>query len=681
HGITYFNPDFIYFNLNKANTVLSSLQINYQPYTHDIFADNLEKVELNYDENNISLELAAIEYTNPEKNTFSYQLRGFDTDWKQSSGYGKIEYTNLNPGNYQFYVKSANNDGLWTNEKLKLNIVIYEAIWDRWWFKLLLFFVVASIVTVFYYLKMENVRRHREELENQVHVRTKELVERNKEIRKINENLENENKYRKVAESSLLKARNETDAILANINEGLFLLNKAYDISDQHSLETETLLHQSHLDKKNVMDILRRYLTEKMYEATEHFLKLLFNDDYDESIILELNPLDRVEIHIENEDNDFEKRILSFFFKRIYQENNIDALLVIVRDITKTTVLEEELMIREAKSKEEIKLLMAILKVDSRLITNYVNSVELSIQHITSKFEHDHSSFQVFLTEIYQVFHNLKSNAMLLDLDFFLDKFHQIEEVIEEVKGRDKELSGDDFLPILFEIDETSKMIENLKQLIDKIAGISKTMDGYNPHTNDLNLLFSNIESKVDRLSAPLGKRARFTVENPDTITIPGTLLDPFKDILVQLVRNSIVHSIEKSDIRRQNNKDAVGDLKLKISRVDNFIRFIYSDDGDGLNFEKIKLAAVKNGKYSQADVEKMDKSRLMRLIFEDGISTSETVSNMAGRGEGMSLVKQIVFKHKGKIKINSARGRFFQIAIDIPVRKEKEVVHEIVNS
>lgn len=122
------------------------------------------KIDFNYDENFFSFEFAALNYTNPAKNRYAYQLVGLEKNWVYSGSRRYVSYTNLSPGNYVFRVKGANNDGVWNEKGASIRVSIRPPWWQTNWFRLLaaIGLVVVAGVSVRLYTREKLRRQHGE---------------------------------------------------------------------------------------------------------------------------------------------------------------------------------------------------------------------------------------------------------------------------------------------------------------------------------------------------------------------------------------------------------------------------------------------------------------------------------------------------------------------------------------
>lgn len=155
NGFNRFYPEDIKVNHFVAPVYITGLQIfnkdvlpgqDKSPLKNDISLTH--QVTLDYKQSTLSFDFAILNYTASENNQYAYKLKNFDQDWHYTSD-RKANYTNLSPGDYTFYVKASNNDGLWNNKSAYINISILPPFWATWWFRSL---VLLSIFTVSYFL-------------------------------------------------------------------------------------------------------------------------------------------------------------------------------------------------------------------------------------------------------------------------------------------------------------------------------------------------------------------------------------------------------------------------------------------------------------------------------------------------------------------------------------------------
>jgi len=179
-----------------------------------------------------------------------------------------------------------------------------------------------------------------------------------------------------------------------------------------------------------------------------------------------------------------------------------------------------------------------------------------------------------------------------------------------------------------------------------------------------MDFVFSRFPRMVRDLAAKLGKKVDFITNGAATELDKG-LIERIVDPLTHLVRNSIDHGIEMPAVRRAAGKSDSGRLFLSASHQGGNIIIEVSDDGGGLNREKILAKAEQSG---LPVTENMSDADVWQLIFAPGFSTAEQVTDVSGRGVGMDVVKRNITAMGGVVDIRSAKGFGTTISISLPL-------------
>ena len=146
NGVNWFNPKSISPDKKISHLAITQFLVNNLPADTTLSPEYIKNLVLSYAQNNIYLQFRALEFSNPATINYAYKLSGWDKDWIYSKTNNEVRYNNLPPGDYVFYVKACNDDGVWMNEPYAVNISILPPFWKRWWFYLLGFFLVTGIV-------------------------------------------------------------------------------------------------------------------------------------------------------------------------------------------------------------------------------------------------------------------------------------------------------------------------------------------------------------------------------------------------------------------------------------------------------------------------------------------------------------------------------------------------------
>ncbi|MEJ1098691.1 MULTISPECIES: chemotaxis protein CheA [unclassified Pseudoxanthomonas] len=176
--------------------------------------------------------------------------------------------------------------------------------------------------------------------------------------------------------------------------------------------------------------------------------------------------------------------------------------------------------------------------------------------------------------------------------------------------------------------------------------------------------VFRRFPRLVRDLSARLGKQVRLRTIGEGTELDKG-LIERIADPLVHLVRNSIDHGLELPEARREAGKDETGTITLAASHQGGHIVIEVSDDGRGLNRERILAKALERGLHVP---ENPSDSQIWDLIFQPGFSTAEAVTDLSGRGVGMDVVRRNIQALGGEVQLESAAGAGTRVVIRLPL-------------
>ena len=163
NGFNVFHPDSIRMNPYVPPVAITDFQIfnkSITPantYLRQKGKNDRQKISISYRDNVFSFEFAALSYTDPELNRYQYMMEGFDRDWIYAGTRHFVTYTNLNPGKYTFKVKGSNNDGIWNEDGVAVDIVIKPPFWRTIWFIALSVMLGFALIYAEYKRRVKNV--------------------------------------------------------------------------------------------------------------------------------------------------------------------------------------------------------------------------------------------------------------------------------------------------------------------------------------------------------------------------------------------------------------------------------------------------------------------------------------------------------------------------------------------
>ena len=265
----------------------------------------------------------------------------------------------------------------------------------------------------------------------------------------------------------------------------------------------------------------------------------------------------------------------------------------------------------------------------------------------------------------------------------------------DDKNGAQGATQGGESSSIRVSIEKVDQLINLIGELVITQAMIEQRSDGLDPmlherllnsvsqltrNTRDLqeavmsirmmpmDFVFSRFPRMVRDLAAKLGKKVDFVTNGAATELDKG-LIERIVDPLTHLVRNAIDHGIEMPEARLAAGKTETGRLFLSAGHQGGNIVIEVSDDGAGLNRERILAKAAQNGIAIGDDGgARMSDGEVWQLIFAPGFSTAETVTDISGRGVGMDVVKRNISAMGGAVDIRSAKGFGTTMSISLPL-------------
>ena len=212
----------------------------------------------------------------------------------------------------------------------------------------------------------------------------------------------------------------------------------------------------------------------------------------------------------------------------------------------------------------------------------------------------------------------------------------------------------------------------SVNDLFETIHLLDRVTDGIQQSVMDTRMLpigplFQRFKRVIRDISRANGKNIRLEI-NGEKTELDKRMIDELGDPLIHMVRNSADHGIESPEVRLAAGKPEQGTVTLDAFHRGNSIYIRVSDDGKGLDSERIKAKALEKGLITPVEAERMTKSQIFQLIWEPGLSTAEKVTEVSGRGMGMDIVKSKIELLNGTIELDSEPGRGTTVTIKLPL-------------
>ncbi|MDR0456282.1 MAG: hypothetical protein LBH20_06325 [Treponema sp.] len=458
-----------------------------------------------------------------------------------------------------------------------------------------------------------------------------------------------------------LAERDEIAAMRDNLKIGLFFMNRECIIQDNYSRYLEELLSEKELNGKQFIELLSASVTSKEQDAIKDYFEMVFDRIFDQATLEDINPLH--ELHYVSV-NTGDKKIFQCEFVTVERGKGEVFVLVVIYDITARVELQQRLAEEEGKRQEEMRSIFELIQVDPSVFTDFLGDAEYEFTRIDETLKNDKYSAHEALVEVYQSVHAIKSNAVILGLNTFGDKVHALESEIKKLRERETDVPFEDMLRLTMRLEGLSKEKDGFKVVIDRINSFKVgSSDGRKQNEY---VLIESLVKTTNRAASDMGKKVKFVATEVDGEALEKGPRRVIKEVLMQLIRNSVVHGVEAPEERVAKGKDETGTIRLSIKSDGKIIQIKLLDDGGGLDFNKISKKALSLNMIKKEDVN--NKNALLQAIFSPGFSTAETEGVHAGRGIGLNLVRDRVRDAKGTLKVQTESGKGTAFNIFFPV-------------
>ena len=492
-------------------------------------------------------------------------------------------------------------------------------------------------------------------------------------------------------ERAAQEAQEQTKDILKTVREGFFLLDADYNIGSVWSEALTRMFSRDDFAGLGFEDLLKDLVPPNTLGTAMKYIKLLWGERAHENLMKSINPLGQLEITMENGHGGKETRYLQFDFHRVMGPKGIKHVLCSVGDITSSVLLAKELQESQESANAQLDMMLGMMHVDPLQLNSFLDSTETGLQLINAILKEparNDGEFRKKLNGLFRELHSIKGEASALNLMSIAQRVHTLEDMVSELKKK-AELSGNDFLPMVLKLDDLMQHLRGVREMASRLTALKDTVPGaaaataaataaparaakqqaaaneLRGHQKSGDDLSPTLHSMAERLAKDHHKRFKLTISG--FADVPQTYIPTIKDCVIQMLRNSAVHGIEASDVRRANTKEDVGVVRVDFRKSGEGYELVFEDDGAGISPDTLKSAAIRKQIITEEEAAGMDTRAAMALIFRPGFSTQEEVSMDAGRGVGMDVVARSVYALGGKIGVSTNPGKFTRFKIVLP--------------
>ncbi|HEX3010899.1 MAG TPA: ATP-binding protein [Syntrophomonadaceae bacterium] len=507
---------------------------------------------------------------------------------------------------------------------------------------------------------------------------TRQLESQNAELEAISSSLLETN-------IALEKKSSQIKNILDNVGQGFLTFGSDLLIHDEYSAECSKIFGRSP-EKQTLAQLIYPDDHEKKEFMERVFSRILSMEDEDRiSLYLSLLPS---EAEIQN-------RCISLEYKIVKPSATSEYIIAILTDITEKRFLEKKM---EDERNTLQTLVKAIIYYDTLMecIDDFMDFAQYRAGEIMD------SSWDLSqkISEIYRCIHTFKGNFSQFGSLDVVSRLHEMESFLGKAKDSNISINEITLKQMIQQSHMEQWLQDDLKKITDYLGNdFYRGKDTFKVSREKL----QEIENKMIRLLSaeqytlllPCIRRLRyksfkellkpypeyvvqlaerlgksintFSIEGDD-ILVDSDYYHAFIRSLIHVFRNVADHGIEYMDERMVLGKNVIGLVQCSVAADNDRIRLIISDDGAGIDMEKIAEAAIASGRYSEAEIAAAGEQELTDLIFEDTISTSNNVSMISGRGMGLAAVREETEKIKGLIRVESQPGAGTRYTFDLPV-------------
>jgi two-component system chemotaxis sensor kinase CheA len=248
-----------------------------------------------------------------------------------------------------------------------------------------------------------------------------------------------------------------------------------------------------------------------------------------------------------------------------------------------------------------------------------------------------------------------KIHSVKVDIDLLDTMFNTIGELIINKRRIDNIVAGTSDKELKKVSASMDRMINELQ---DNISAARLVPVGE---------IFQKFPRMVRDLALEADKEIEFILEGND-IELDKAVLDTIGDSLIHLLRNAVDHGIEAATARQKQGKPAGGIIKLTASRIENHVLISVADDGAGIDPKQLKEVFLRKGLIKAEEAESLHDNDMLELLFESGVSSTEKVTEISGRGVGLDVVRNSVKKLGGTVNINTEKGKGTTFSLKLPL-------------
>lgn len=340
---------------------------------------------------------------------------------------------------------------------------------------------------------------------------------------------------------------------------------------------------------------------------------------------------------------------------------NTDRLIKLVFAVTEKIHGCVSCISRRGTDKQDIEL---YLQYCDKLAAGELIDVDAFIKEINKKngilFEEEDEDLNENISDIQSIRIKLsRVNEIISDFDTMITREFHLKSQLDELKILEEKLGSRELSKIRKEFENDIYALETSIFSVQEKA--------FDLRMLPISIVLRPLENTIALEAINLNKKVK--CEIPDTdIALDKVILEELGDILMHIIRNALDHGIETPAERKKTKKSEEGTISITCVREARYIELKISDDGRGLDYDKIRSKAITLYPERTDEIKGMSDRELSQFLFQSGFSTKDKVTALSGRGVGLDVVWSNVEKIKGRIKIESEAGKGTSFILHFPL-------------
>ncbi len=492
-------------------------------------------------------------------------------------------------------------------------------------------------------------------------------------------------------EKEIRKVSGELSLMLDNLGQGVLTFDTAGFVGPVHSRKANSMLGKRDLHGVHVTELLGSNQEER--EEFEDWIKLVKEprflkrwEHYEK-----LNPL--LERTLEHAG---QARTLALEYKPVLEDEQLARILLLTTDITETRLAEDALERAREQRDIEVRELHSAFGTEPAILEQLVDVAKDTLREAEGL-----RSLEDLADpggKLHRDLHTLKGNSGTLDFDTLASAAGDLEDVLAGVRSHPDPGDWEKWRQLLPGLAQAIEHLEGLreKRNAGSVGSLSVNRERFNAILGLLRADSLDGPEAATRLEAldsvPFGRccthyprllksqaerlgraEPELNIHGADQ-WVPRSLVPVFDTCLVHLIRNALAHGIEDDHVRATRGKSRSGRIEITAEIGEQWASLSVSDDGGGIDVERLVQKALAANHLSQADVAALGDQDKIDLVFRAGLSSRESVDELSGRGVGMDAVKHAVEQQGGTIAVQSSVGEGVEVSIRLPIRKPEMI-------